>query len=40
MAWETLTDPALLYLVRVPDGMKDKKAAAKPDTRVYLKSSL
>jgi hypothetical protein len=35
MTWETFTDPALLYLVRVADSLKDGKDAAKPDALVY-----
>jgi hypothetical protein len=35
MTWETFTDPALLYLVRVADSLKDGKDADKPDALVY-----
>jgi hypothetical protein len=35
MTWETFTDPALLYLVRVADSLKDGKDSAKPDALVY-----
>lgn len=35
MTWETFTDPALLYLVRVADSLKDGKDADKPDALIY-----
>jgi hypothetical protein len=35
MALEALTDPALLYLVRVADCAKDGKDTAKPDALIY-----
>jgi hypothetical protein len=35
MALETFTDPALMYLVRVADSLKDGKDAAKPDALIY-----
>ncbi len=35
MTWDTFTDPALLYLVRVDDSLKDGKDATKPDVLIY-----
>ncbi|MGD0155107.1 MAG: hypothetical protein ABSB50_03350 [Terracidiphilus sp.] len=35
MALEALTDPALVYLVRVADCAKDGKDTAKPDALIY-----
>lgn len=35
MALQALTDPALRYLVRVEDAVKDAKDEAKPDALVY-----
>lgn len=35
MALEALTDPALLYLVRVADSVKDARDAEKPDALRY-----